>query len=143
MIEAVIDQISKAYTSAFGDNLLGFRVDADEFIGRAKWADQITFQTQNDPKCVIKINVTLLDDIESLQRLAFDMKIIWNIIGYNDFEATSIKRYRTATILRFVTLIECAYCITGRIRASDGPYSRLAEDFEARFRELPDEPMEG
>jgi hypothetical protein len=135
VIERVIQHVLSTVPISTGYNLDGFEIDTEEFLGRS-FPDPIIRRTK-EPTCVIDARATVGTGLSSLQDVSHELTTVWNAIAYSSFEASAIEWHRNATVLRFVTVISNeAFCVTGRIVVSGGPYDQLVEAFERDFGPL-------
>lgn len=142
MIETVIDQVAGQLPPIAGDNLLGFRYDVEEALRHGDWCHGHSLTVVEEPRCLLRIELEVAEGVASLQELTSGLVGLWTYVAYKDFEASSIRWYREAAVLRFVTINPLGpYFVAGRVRVAGAHYEPLAEAFERRFHALKPDPL--
>jgi hypothetical protein len=150
VIESVIDGVVGKHPPGRDGNLSGFLCDLGSALERSqKLANQRTTVlgvprgkpwgcAAGDPRNMLAVEVDVTNKAESLQDLAQELKRIWSICRYSYFEAVSLRWFREATTLRFVTVIDHDdFFVSGTITAAGPAYPPLAASFQRRFSPLP------
>lgn len=134
MIEAVIQQVLASVPPSSGDNLLGFKIDANYYFEAHKaFTKTRVSQTQN-PACLLDMRGEVAPHVSSLQEISTALIEVWQSLAYNDFQATACHWYQEATVLRFVTVIsDNQFCVTGRMAIAGPHYPKLAQQFDQNF----------
>lgn len=137
MIEGVIAAVRANSQPSFGDNLLGFSIDADHYVAESGVLVDVDVRTTRDAECLVDVRATVADHVQSLQEVSSALREAWTPLAYSDLQATSCIWYREATVLRFVTAMhDPGLFVTGRIIARGGPQPRLVERFLKDFGAL-------
>lgn len=134
IIEQIIAQVTAALSSSANDNLDGFLHDADYYFGSHPAFAAAKIERTPDPASLLRIKLTLTDDVATVQAVANALREVWLSILYNHFEASSITWYREATCLRFVTVVgNDLFHVTGTAYALGAGYPNLVAAFERDF----------
>lgn len=143
MIESVIQNVIASHSPSSGENLLGFEYDADHYFGLNEIFANAKVVSHDNPLCMLELRGQILEQISTIQHLHTKLDEIWQKLAYSHFQATSLKFFREATVLRFVTLISNdGFYVTGKMIAGGGHYPQLVEQYEKDFgRTLPSSPL--
>jgi hypothetical protein len=134
MIERVIDEVIRRLPPSDGDNLLGFQIDADHFLGECDALASVEVERSSDIRSLLNASAILADHVSSLHDISQALFAVWQSLYYPHFHASAIHWYREATILRFLTVIsDDGYFVTGTVTVSGEQYPRLVEKFEREF----------
>jgi hypothetical protein len=134
IIEQIIDQVTAALSPSDSINLSGFLQDADYYFFAHPAFAAAEIERTPDPASLVRIKLTLADDVATLQAVANALREVWHSILYNHFEACSITWYREATCLRFVTVVgNDLFHVTGTAYALGAGYTNLVAAFDRDF----------
>ena len=134
MIESVIQNLMASHSPSSGQNLLGFEFDADHYFGSNEIFADAKVVPYDNPLCMFELRGQILEQISSIQHLHTKLDEVWQKLAYSHFQATSLKFFREATELRFVTLISNdSFYVTGKMIAGGGHYPQLVEQYEKDF----------
>lgn len=135
MIESMIAGILNSTELSSPENLDGFFVDADYFLGAMKICDTCSVSATGDPNNCIVATVVLNESPKSIQEIIWAVQEVWPKLSYYDLDATSLVVYEEGIFFRFVTAVPAKkLCVTGMLVFKGGPYHELYEEYLERFR---------
>lgn len=136
MIESVISLVQQSCLIAAGSNISGFITDVDFAFYQSTMFKEVDITTSSDKNSLIRARALISPAAHSVQQIGDALLSICNYIGFNHFTASSIKWYREATVLRFVTAASETLYVTGTVVASGPKYPRLVERYDQDFGNL-------
>ncbi|MGC4093241.1 MAG: hypothetical protein QM756_36200 [Polyangiaceae bacterium] len=134
MLPELIARLRDTIPPSNGDNLLGFKLDCDVFFARPEVvAETVTIAT-TDPSELLRILVRLSPTAATLQDVRQALTTAWQDVAYSEFQATSLKSHREATVLHFATVIEGShFFVSGVAIATGSNHEDLVRAFELNF----------
>jgi hypothetical protein len=137
MIERVIDQIASSHRPSTGDDLSGFVHDLDWALEDGEEFESFEVHETSDPRELIRVQAVFKPGAVNIQALGQALDRVWSSVGYQFFRASSLTRYRDATVLRFVTVIGAeSFFVAGSLRVTASDYATLVSQFEKDFESL-------
>lgn len=125
LFEQTIRLVLESRQISMGDNLLGFRMDADHAVeADGVFTDAVLTDT-GDPQSRLHIDARLAEDVGTLGRVRDGLLTAWHQLMYSEFQATRLQIRDSAAVLDFVTASGAELCVTGRIRIYGEHYERL------------------
>jgi hypothetical protein len=137
MIEDTIRDWVKRNRLSAGDDLLGFVMDCDAYLGAQDIFSMADVQRSEDPLSMVNAALVVKSSVPSLQDISRAIKAAWTEIAYREFQASSLRWCEEATVFRFVTgdpLVGLG--VTGTFIATGDHYARLVDEFRAEFGKL-------
>lgn len=134
MIERVIADIAGRLPPSSGDNLTGFVIDADHFLGECEALESIHVDRATNPSSLLEIRAVVSASVTTVQEVSHALLDAWQSIAYTHFQASAVHFYKEATVLRFVTVISGdAFYVSGTIRVAGPHYSALVQRYDRDF----------
>src|SRR5206468_354655 len=131
MIELVIDFIAERLTPAYGDNLVGFRIDLEHYVAACDSLHDVRIEPSGTPKAQIVVRAEFEENVLSLQDINGALGPVWRQVAYQHFEASACRWYREATVFRFATVpSNDDYFVAGSVIITGPRYPQLVEQFE-------------
>ncbi len=138
MIEETIKKVIVSLAPSSGDNLLGMDIDICHYFNSSSKLKFGSITRSNDPTCMFVIDLEATENNESLTDVCSALITVWEKVAYHYFAAHSINKFKTKSVLRFVTVIgDKSFYVTGKAVISGKQYENLAKEYEANFSELP------
>jgi hypothetical protein len=138
MIEDVIRLVVARLRASTGDNLLGFLYDAEHALAEVHSAafSSVEIFSSQEPTALVKARLVVSPIVATLQEVSQALSSAFQFVAYNHFQASALKWYREATVLRFVTVMSADIYVTGWLTVAGAHYPRLIEAFERDFGAL-------
>jgi len=134
MIERVIADIAARLPPSSGDDLTGFVIDAEHFLGKSEALASVDVSCSADPTSLIEVRADVTPHISTVQDLSHALIDVWQLIAYTHFQAAAVHFYKEGTVLRFVTVISGdAFYVSGTVRVAGAHYPALVHRYERDF----------
>jgi hypothetical protein len=134
LIERVIADIAGRLPPSSGDNLTGFVIDADHFLGECDAFESVEVDRSTNPRSLLEIRAEVAVSVNTVQEISHALLDAWQSIAYTHFQASAVHFYKEATVLRFVTVISNdAFYVSGAVRVAGAHYPALVQRYDRDF----------
>ena len=134
LIERVIHDIAGRFPPSSGDDLTGFVIDADHFLGECEALEWVEVERAANPSSLLEIRAQVAASVSTDQDVRHALLKAWHEIAHNHFQASAVHFYKEATVLRFVTVIsDEAFFVSGTVRVAGPHYPALVQRYDRDF----------
>ncbi|MEM7613246.1 MAG: hypothetical protein AAF270_16295 [Pseudomonadota bacterium] len=134
--DSLVSGIAREAVPSNGDNLLGFKIDADHYSRSCSSFESASVTTSADPLSLIEIRARFVDTVQNLGQAKAAVIAVWSDLAYSYFQATETVAYRDRLVTRFLTRIsDSGFFVSGRFVVSGSKYRQLALSYEKTWGE--------